>query len=349
MGSDLLKDQKVGGAPRRPADVVKRGHVVFVEPVSETSKGKAYPDGTYALRQVPDIDGGLVALDPHTGRVLAMSGRYSYERRRVQPRDSGLAAARLGFQADRLPGGPGDQQSDAGQHHSRRALRHRSGRRPRQVEALNYSDRFYGPTPMRIGIEKSRNLMTVRLAQTIGMENVVDYAQRLDVIQSMPPLLSMSLGSVETTLMRMTAAYAMLVNGGKRITPSLIDRIQDRAGKAVFRHDERVCPNCRVAAWDNGAVPRLPDEREQVADPRHVYQVVSMLQGVVDRGTGTRVKRSASRSAARPARPMTPSTLGSLASRRIWPSESSSASTSRARSVARRRAPAPHRRSSVIS
>ena len=284
------KNQRVGAKPNRPADVLKRGDVVLVEAVAETEKGEAYPEGTYALRQVPNVDGALVAIDPHTGRVLAMSGGFSYERSEFNRATQALRQPGSAFKpivylaalesTDLTPASiildapfVIDQGAGLG-----------------KWKPSNYSDKFYGPTPMRIGIEKSRNLMTVRLAETIGMENVVDYAQRFDVIDDMPPLLSMSLGSVETTLMRLTSAYAMLVNGGKRIKPSLIDRIQDRDGQSVFRHDQRICTVCRVDQWQGGPVPRLPDEREPVADPRHVYQIVSMLHGVVERGTGTRVK-----------------------------------------------------------
>jgi penicillin-binding protein 1A len=153
----------------------------------------------------------------------------------------------------------------------------------------NYSNEFYGPTPMRVGIEKSRNLMTVRLAQTIGMDKVVDYARRFGVIENMEPVLSMSLGAGETTLMQITTGYAMLVNGGKRISPTLIDRVQDRNGRTIYRHDLRDCPLCRVEAWQHQAPPALPDEREQVVEATSAYQIVGMLQGVVQRGTGRRI------------------------------------------------------------
>ncbi|RMD63813.1 MAG: penicillin-binding protein, partial [Alphaproteobacteria bacterium] len=154
----------------------------------------------------------------------------------------------------------------------------------------NYTKKFYGPTPMRIGIERSRNLMTVRLAQTIGMEKIVEYARRFGIADDMPPMLSMALGAGETTLLRLTTAYAMLVNGGKRIVPTVIDRIQDRNGKTIYRHDTRRCPQCQVEVWVGQPPPELPDEREQVADPISAYQIVSMLRGVVERGTGRRIR-----------------------------------------------------------
>jgi penicillin-binding protein 1A len=143
---------------------------------------------------------------------------------------------------------------------------------------------------MRIGLEKSRNLMTVRLAQTIGMDKVVDTARRFGIVDDMPPVLSMALGAGETSLLRLTRAYAMLVNGGRRINPTLIDRIQDRHGLTIFRHDTRGCQGCRGEAWAEQEPPELPDERERVADPASAYQVVSMLQGVIQRGTGRRVR-----------------------------------------------------------
>ena len=138
---------------------------------------------------------------------------------------------------------------------------------------------------MRLGIEKSRNLMTVRLAQKIGMEPVVAIARKFGIADNIPPHLAMALGASETTLLQITAGYAMLVNGGKRVVPSLIDRVQDRNGITVYRHDKRPCEGCRTGAWENQVAPIIPDTREKLVDPASVYQVVSMLEGVVQRGT----------------------------------------------------------------
>ena len=279
------EEELVGPAVTRPADVLALGDVVAVEPMAANEKGQAYPDGSFGLRQIPAIEGALIALDPHTGRVLAISGGYSAERsefnRATQAmRQPGsafkpfvyLAALEAGytptsmvldapFVIDQGPGLP-------------------------QWRPSNYSKQFYGLSTMRLGIEKSRNLMTVRLAQTIGMDRVVDVAERFGVVDSMPPLLSFALGSAETSPLRLTAAYAMLVNGGKRITPTLVDRVQDRYGRTMFRHDIRDCDDCAVAEWSGQTVPSLPDDRVAVTDPASAYQVVSMLQGVVQRGTG---------------------------------------------------------------
>ncbi len=288
--------QRLGPPVHRPADVLAPGDVVMVEPVTarpvaEGKEGKAepYPPGTYGLRQIPEVSGGIVALDPHTGRVLAMVGGFDYElsefnrvtQARRQPGSAFkpfvyLAALDKGYTPSTLildapfviDQGPGLG----------------------KWKPANFTRKFYGPSPMRLGIEKSRNLMTVRLAQAIGMETVAEYAERFGIVDHMPRRLAMALGAGETTLLRLTAAYAMLVNGGKRITPTLIDRVQDRHGKTIFKHDRRRCDACRVAAWRKQPVPKLPDIREQIADPASAYQIVSMLEGVVQRGTGRRVR-----------------------------------------------------------
>jgi penicillin-binding protein 1A len=132
--------------------------------------------------------------------------------------------------------------------------------------------------------------MTVRLAQTVGMEKIADYAKRLGIMDNMEQRLAMSLGAGETTLLKLTAAYAMMVNGGRFITPTLIDRIQDRHGRTVFRHDKRACKDCRAAFWTGQVLPIIPDTRKAVTSPASAYQIVSMLQGVVERGTGRRIK-----------------------------------------------------------
>ena len=277
-----------GPQVKTAGDAVSVGDVIAVEPVTRTEKGEEYPPATYAVRQIPQISGAIVALDPHTGRVYAMSGGFSaalseFNRATQAKRQPGsafkpfvyLAALDKGFTPSSMVlDAPFVIDQGAGQGRWRPA---------------NYSNEFYGPSPLRLGIEKSRNLMTVRLAQNIGMETVAEYAERFGIVDRLPRMLSMSLGSGETTLMRLAAAYGMLVNGGRKIVPTLIDRIQDRNGKTVLRHDERTCTACRETAWSSDAVPQLPDTRPVVADPRTAYQIVSMLEGVVQRGTGRRI------------------------------------------------------------
>lgn len=279
------EDQRLGAAVKRASDVLSPGDVVAVEVLAEG------PRGAFALRQIPDVDGGLVALDPHTGRILAMVGGYSYGDSQFNRVTQALrqpgsafkpvvytAALESGFTPSSLIlDGPIviDQGPGLG-----------------KWKPANYTRKFYGPSTLRLGIEKSRNLMTVRLARFIGMEKVADYARRLGVVDELPLVLSMALGAAETTLLRLTAAYAILVNGGRRIEPTMIDRIQDRRGRTLFRHDRRDCPGCTAPGWRGQREPEIPDIREQAIGAASAYQLVSMLQGVVRRGTGARIGRA---------------------------------------------------------
>jgi penicillin-binding protein 1A len=154
----------------------------------------------------------------------------------------------------------------------------------------NYEHNFYGPSTLRFGLEHSRNVMTVRLAQDIGMPLIAEYAKRFGVYDSLPPYLSFALGAGDTTLLRMVTAYAMIDNGGRRVKPTLIDRIQDRYGHTIYRHDKRECIGCNAKAWNNQPEPSLIDRREQVLDPMTAYQITSMMEGVVRRGTGTALR-----------------------------------------------------------
>ena len=273
--------------------IVKIGDVVMVQKKlpPEDSEDNAEKSNTYLLRQIPHIQGALIALDPHTGRILAMQGGWNYRyggsefnRATQAMRQPGsafkpfvyLAALDKGFT-------PATLVLDA----------------PFVLEdktagtwkPTNYSNTFYGPTPIRVGVEKSRNLMTVRLADFLGMDLIAQYANHFGITDNMQPLLANSLGSAETTLLRMTAAYGMIANGGKKIMPTFIDRIQDRYGKTVFKHDSRSCSGCEeMVKWEEQLVPDIPDVRKQIADPRTAYQMVSIMEGVVQRGTGARLR-----------------------------------------------------------
>lgn len=270
------------------AQAVKPGDVIMVEKLSSED---GLTGNDYALRQVPDIKGALIALDPHTGRILAMQGGWKYE--------YGSSEFNRATQAMRQPGSafkpfvylaaldkgftPATLVLDAPF-----VLEDRPGN---VWKPTNYSNEFYGPTPIRKGVEKSRNLMTVRLADFLGMDLIARYADHFGITERMQPLLANSLGAAETTVLRMTAAYAMIVNGGKKITPTFIDRIQDRRGKTIFKHDQRPCEACGdMTRWDEQPVPDVPDVRAQIADPRTTYQMVSILEGVVQRGTGVKIK-----------------------------------------------------------
>lgn len=279
------KDQTTGPRPKTPSDVLNPGDVILVERLP--SEGGDVP--SYGLRQVPDVEGALVAMDPHTGRVLALVGGFDYA----------ASEFNRATQASRQPGSAFKPFVYAAALDSGFTPSHLVLDAPFVIDQgfglgkwkpANYSNKFYGPSTLRLGIEKSRNLMTVRLAQDIGMQRVVDYAHRFGISDDMPPNLAMALGAGETTLMQLTTAYSMLVNGGKKIEPTLIDRIQDRRGKSIYRHDRRPCEGCQADAWEGQEEPAIPDLREDVLDAGTAYQVVSMLQGVVDRGTGVRIR-----------------------------------------------------------
>jgi penicillin-binding protein 1A len=262
--------------------ILKVGDVVYVAPVD----GKA---GSYALQQVPEIEGALVAMDPRTGRVLALVGGFSFAESEFNRATQALRQPGSSFKpivySAALDNGytPASVVLDA----------------PIEIQngdgtvwkPENFEQDFRGPQTLRRGIELSRNVMTVRLAKDIGMPLVAEYAQLFGIYDHLMPVLAMALGSGETTDMKMTSAYATIANGGRRITPTLIDRIQDRYGKTVYRHDERVCDGCNATSWQNQPEPLIIDNREQVLDPMTAYQITSMMEGVVQRGTGTYAKR----------------------------------------------------------
>lgn len=272
----------VGKKVKKPGDVLKLGDVVYVSPMKKNKT-------QWRLMQVPKVDGGIVALDPHTGRIHALVGGFSYAssqfNRAVQARRQPGSAFKPFVYAAALEQGytPSSLVMDA-------PLAIDQGNSLGVWRPKNYGGKFYGPSTLRQGIERSRNVMTVRLAQDMGMETVAEYARRFGIYDNLSPVLSMSLGAGETTLLKMTAGFGMLVNGGKKITPTLIDRIQDRYGHTIFRHDNRPCHECAAQSWQGQEEPELVDVRERVLDAHTAYQITSMLEGVVQRGTGAAVK-----------------------------------------------------------
>ncbi len=266
---------------KKLSDVLKVGDVVYVSPI----EGRV---GSYTLQQVPEVEGALVAMDPRTGRVLAMVGGFSYSESEFNRATQAFRQPGSSFKpivyAAALDNGytPASVVLDAPVE-----IRQEDGT---IWKPENYAQEFYGPQTLRRGIERSRNVMTVRLARDIGMPLVAEYARLFGVVDKLQPVLAMALGSGETTDMRMTAAYATIANGGRKIVPTLIDRIQDRYGKTVYRHDARVCESCNVTAWTGQGEPQILDNRERVIDPMTAYQITSMMEGVVQRGTGTAAK-----------------------------------------------------------
>jgi penicillin-binding protein 1A len=279
--------RKRGVAPAKVSDLLKPGDVWLVEASSEKDGDKT----VYWLRQIPRVQGGMIAMDPHTGRIFAVAGGFSYE----------MSEFNRATQAIRQPGSafkpfvyltgleagftPATLILDA-------PFVFDQGPGLERWRPKNYHEDFEGPVPMRVGIEKSRNLMTIRLASYVGMDKISATAQRFGVINNMPPLLSMAVGAGETTLLRMVSGYSTFVNGGKKIIPAMIDRIQDRNGKTIYVQDQpSSCSGCGpLIAWNGQATPEIADRRGQIADPRNMYQIVSMLEGVVRRGTATLIK-----------------------------------------------------------
>ncbi|MEX0365352.1 MAG: penicillin-binding protein 1A [Ruegeria sp.] len=258
------------------------GDVVHVRAMTADNDGAFI---RWTLRQVPQAQGGFVAMDVNTGRVIAMQGGFSYQHsvfnRATQAKRQPGSSFKPFVYAAALDSGysPATIVVDAPiEINTPQGLW-----RPR-----NSSNKFYGPTPLRTGIERSRNLMTIRLAEEVGMEVVADYAERFGVYDNMGRFLANSLGSEETTLYQMVSAYAMFANGGERVQPTLVDRVQDRFGRTVYRHDQRECRDCtRLASLDPGFAPDIVSNRERVMDPVTAYQLTSMMKGVVDRGTAS--------------------------------------------------------------
>ncbi len=270
----------LGNKVTSATQVLKPGDVIYAAPSGD---GK-----TWHLVQLPEIDGGLVAMDPHTGRVLALAGGFSYSRsqfdRVAQAKRQPGSSIKPFVYAAALDNGytPSSVVLDAPIE-----VKLSSGE---TWKPSNYSNKFYGPSTLRRGIEFSRNVMTVRLAQDMGIKKFTGLTERLGIYQRLSPVLATSLGSGETTLLKMTTAYSVLANGGKKVTATMIDRIQDRYGRTVWRHDKRECIGCNAAEWEDQAEPEFIDSREEIMNPYTAYQITSMLEGVVERGTGSKLQ-----------------------------------------------------------
>ncbi|MEM6481720.1 MAG: PBP1A family penicillin-binding protein, partial [Pseudomonadota bacterium] len=276
----IVPRSDIAWLPGNFQQTLTHGEVVYVRRLFNT-------EGVFqrwSLRQIPEVQGAFVAMDVNSGRVLAMQGGFSYQHsvfnRATQAKRQPGSSFKPFVYAAALDSGysPATIVVDA----------------PIEIETAqgfwrpkNASNKFYGPTPLRTGIEQSRNLMTVRLAQEVGMDIVADYAERFGVYERMKPFLANSLGSEETTLYNMVAAYAMFANGGERVRPTLVDRVQDRYGQSVYRHDTRQCVDCDDPTIGRNLSPRIVSDRQRIMDDVTAYQLASMLKGVVDRGTAS--------------------------------------------------------------
>lgn len=276
------KGQNLGPVPTSVAQVLHKGDVVYVEKTADKDKEN------YNLRQIPEVEGGMAVMDPHTGKVLALVGGFSFAKsqfnRATQAyRQTGstfkpfvyLTALELGYS-------PTDLILDA-------PFVLDQGEGMPKWKPVNFSKKFYGLMTLRRGVELSKNLMTVRLAQDIGMDKIVEMSKRIGVNDHLAPYLSSSLGAADTRVINMVAAYAVIVNGGKKVPPYMIERIQDRKGKTIYRHEQTPCPECSALKWENQPVPNFHVVREQVVDPLSAYQMTSILEGVATRGTGARL------------------------------------------------------------
>ncbi len=266
-------------------DVLALGDVIYVAPTDPKDL-----TGTWSLMQIPEVGGAIVAMDPHTGRVFADVGGFSFA----------MSEFDRAIQAKRQPGSSFkpfvySAAIDNGYKPTSIVLDapieieqgpNQDIWRPENYEKENSA----GPSTLRFGVEHSRNQMTVRLAQDLGMPIIIDYAKRFGIYDDLLPVLAMSLGAGETTLMRLATGYSMLANGGHLVHATLIDRIQDRWGRTVWRHDQRVCENCKAESWQNQEEPELADDRPQIIDPHTAYQMTSILEGVIQRGTASVLK-----------------------------------------------------------
>ena len=277
----LIKYKDISWTKKEFKDLFKVGDVIYVKKIDTNS---------YGLQQLPKINGGIVVMNPFTGRVLALSGGFSFknsEFNRVS-------------QAFRQPGSafkpfvyalaleneytPSSLILDA-------PLVLDQGTDLKKWKPENYGKKFYGLSTLRVGLEKSRNLMTVRIAQNLGVDKIANFTKRMNIYKNPEELLSISLGSAETTLLNLTSAYCSFVNGGKLIKPVLIDRIQDGEGNTIINNENRKCINCDKISFTGKEFPKIEDDYEKVISPQTAYQLTSILQGVVKRGTGKKLKK----------------------------------------------------------
>ncbi|MDC0126498.1 PBP1A family penicillin-binding protein [Candidatus Pelagibacter sp.] len=261
-------------------EILKVGDIIYVENLH---------NNTFALRQLPLANGGIVVMDPFTGRVLALSGGFSFKKsefnRATQASRQPGSAFKPFIYALALENGytPSTLILDA-------PLVLEQGYDLKMWKPENYGKKFYGPSTLRMGLEKSRNLMTVRIAQDLGLKKIVNFSKQLGIYENPSELLSISLGSAETTLLKLTSAYSSFINGGKLVKPIMIDRIQDSEGNTIFNNETRKCINCDQISFLSKNYPEIEDEFLQIFSPQTAYQMTSMLEGTVQNGTGRKLK-----------------------------------------------------------
>ena len=276
----IIKYENISWVKKEFDQILKVGDIIYVEKL----KGN-----TYALRQLPEVNGGIVVMDPFTGRVLALSGGFSFKKSEFNRATQALRQPGSAFKpfiyALALENGytPSTLILDA-------PLVLEQGSDLKMWKPENYGKKFYGPSTLRMGLEKSRNLMTVRIAQDLGLKKIVNFSKQLKIYEDPSELLSISLGSAETTLLKLTSAYSSFVNGGKLIMPIMIDRIQDSEGNTIFNNEKRKCINCDQISYLSENYPNIRDEFLQIFSSETAYQMTSILEGTVQNGTGKNLK-----------------------------------------------------------
>ena len=261
-------------------ELVKVGDIIYVKELNEN---------IYDLKQLPKVNGGIVAMDPFTGRVVALSGGFSFKKSEFNRATQALRQPGSAFKpfiyalALENNYSPSTLILDA-------PLVLEQGSDLKMWKPLNYGKKFYGPSTLRMGLEKSRNIMTVRIAQDLGLKKIVNFSKKLGIYDNPNELLSISLGSAETTLLKLTSAYCSFLNGGKLVKPILIDRIQDSEGNTIFNSETRNCENCNQISFLSEEIPKIYDNFKEIFSPETAYQMTSLLEGVIKRGTGRRLK-----------------------------------------------------------
>ena len=276
----VIKYENISWTKKEFKDILKIGDVVYVKNIK---------DNIFALRQLPLVNGGIVVMDPYTGRVLALSGGFSFKKSEFNRATQALRQPGSAFKpfiyALALENGytPSTLVLDA-------PLVLEQGSDLKMWKPENYGKKFYGPSTLRMGLEKSRNLMTVRIAQDLGLKKIVNFSKQLGIYKNPSELLSISLGSAETTLLKLTSAYSSFVNGGKLVKPIMIDRIQDSAGNTIFNNEKRKCINCDQISFLSKNYPEIEDRFIQIFSPQTAYQMTSILEGAIQNGTGKNLK-----------------------------------------------------------
>ena len=278
--SGIIKFNEISWTKKEFEDLLKVGDLIYVKKVK---------DNFYSLKQVPKINGGIVVMDPYTGRVLALSGGFSFKSSEFNRATQALRQPGSAFKpfvyalALENKYTPSSLVLDA-------PIVLDQGVDLKKWKPENYGKKFYGPSTLRVGLEKSRNLMTVRIAQNLGVDKVAKFSKDLKIYDNPEELLSISLGSAETTLLNLTSAYASFVNGGKLISPIIIDRIQDSEGNTIINNENRKCMNCDKISFTGKDYPKIEDNYDQVMSEQTAYQVTTLLEGVIKRGTGKKLR-----------------------------------------------------------